>query len=114
VDQTKENVGRVGSSEPKRWLDDKKNIDRMFYVLCGTCAALVLADLGYHKHGHFDFENWIGFHFFYGFAVFAFVVFVGTNLRTFLMRDEDYYAPEREPTPGGKPPSGEQEDSAHG
>lgn len=89
------------TNEPKRWLDNKKNIDLMFYALCVTCVLLVLADLGYHKHGHFDFEQLPGFHFFYGFGVFAFVVFVGTNLRKVLMRDEDYYAPEREPTPGG-------------
>jgi len=105
-------MSQTPANEPTRWLDEKKNVDKLYYALVGTCVLLVGADFAYHKHGHFDFEQWIGFHFFYGFAVFAFVVFVGTNLRRVLMRDEDYYAPEREPTPGGSSPDGE--GSAHG
>lgn len=89
-------------AEKGSWLEQKENIDRMFYGLVATCVGLALADFAYHKHGHFDVEQLPGFHGFYGFAVFCFVVFVGVQLRRVLMRGEDYYAPEREPTPGGR------------
>lgn len=107
-------MSKTPANEPKRWLDEKSNIDKLYYALVAVCVGLVVADFAYHKHGHFDFEQWYGFHFFYGFAVFAFVVFVGTNLRKVLMRDEDYYAPEREPTPGGTQRGEAGEGKAHG
>ncbi len=88
--------------EQLSWLERKRNIDRMFYGLVAICLGLALADLAYHKHTYFDLEKIPGFHGLYGFAVFCFAVFAGSLLRRGLMRGEDYYAPEREPTPGGE------------
>ena len=81
-----------------RWLDNPKNIERLWRAVCVSCVLLVLADLFYNKHGHYDFEGLIGFHGIFGFIAFVFVVLAGTRMRDFLMRDEDYYAehpPER-------------------
>ncbi len=78
-------------NERKRWLDEPKNVNRIYYVLLAVCVLLVLADLAYHKHAHFGFEGWFGFYGFYGFAVFIFVVLAGKELRKVLMRGEDYY-----------------------
>ena len=79
------------SAEPLRWLDHKKNVDKVFYVLCGLCAAVVLADLGYDKHGHFAFENIIGFNAAFGFIAYVGLILISKQLRKWLMRDESYY-----------------------
>jgi len=67
------------------------NATRLYYGLIVVCVLLTLADLTYHKHGHFSWETLFGFHGFYGFVVFVFIVFAGKLLRRLLMRDEDYY-----------------------
>ena len=77
--------------EAPRWLDDKKNIDKIWYALCAVCALLVAADFLYHKHAHFPVEEFPGFHAAFGFAFFTLVVLSGAPLRRLLMRDEDYY-----------------------
>lgn len=77
--------------EKAYWLDNPKNVDRIFYALCTACAALVLADFAYHKHGHFDFEEMTGFHGLFGFGAYVGLVLSATQLRRVLKRDEDYY-----------------------
>jgi len=77
--------------EKQRWLDESRNVTGLFRLLVAVCVLLVLADLLFDKHGHFDFENIFGFHAFFGFAVFIFIVLAGKYLRKFLMRKEDYY-----------------------
>ena len=47
--------------------------------------------LFYDKHGHFGFEEWIGFHGLFGFVTFFLAVLAGKHLRRVLMRKEDYY-----------------------
>ena len=78
------------------WIARPENTNTVFWLLVGTCVSLVVFDLFYHnfvhsKHGYFIFEQAIGFHAIYGFVAFLFVVTVGTRLRTFLQRPEDYY-----------------------
>jgi hypothetical protein len=80
-----------GSKEKPRWLDRKENVDKVFYALCAVCAAVVLADLGYHKHGHFGFENIIGFHAGFGFVAYVSLVTLAKGLRRLVKRPEDYY-----------------------
>ncbi|MDH5672496.1 MAG: hypothetical protein OEZ06_10130 [Myxococcales bacterium] len=76
---------------PHGVFDERKNIDRIFYALVGVCAAVVLADFAYEKHGHFDFENIPGAHAIFGFVAYVGLVLTATQLRKLLKRDEDYY-----------------------
>ncbi len=89
------NKGRA--DEAPRWLDDPRNVQRIVNVLCGTCVLLVLADLVYHKHVHYDFENWFGFYGFYGFVSCVVLVRAAVLMRRFLMRDEAHYEPVDDP-----------------
>ena len=77
--------------ERKYWLDDPRNVNRLYYGLVVVCALLVLADLLYRKHVHFGWEGWFGFYGFFGFTMFFLLVLAGGQLRKILMRDEDYY-----------------------
>ena len=73
------------------WLDDPRNVDKIVYTLCAICAVLMLLDFFYHKHAHFEFENWFGFYAWYGFIMCVGLVLGAKWMRTFLKRDEDYY-----------------------
>ena len=77
--------------EKRRWLDERKNVAKVFYALVVICALLAAADLGYHKHAHFPFEGWFDFHAWFGFLAYVGLVLTATQLRRFLKRDEDYY-----------------------
>ncbi|MDG1478342.1 MAG: hypothetical protein P8R54_02070 [Myxococcota bacterium] len=88
----------VPENEDPRWLDDPANVEKIWRLVCVSCILLTLADLGYHKHGHYAFEGLIGFHGIFGFIAFIFVVLAGTWMREHLMRDEDYYD-EQPPAP---------------
>ena len=73
------------------WLDDMRNVHKLFWVLVATCGLLFLADFFYEKHVIFAFENWIGFFGLFGFFMSFALVLVARELRKVLMRDEDYY-----------------------
>ena len=77
--------------ERKYWLDGRRNVDKIFYGLTLVCAGLFLADLFYHKHVNFAFENWFGFFAWYGFVCCVALVLLATQMRKWLKRDEDYY-----------------------
>ena len=73
------------------WLDDKTNRAKILWVLVAVCAGLIIADLFYHKHVVYDFENWFGFYGLFGFFLPVVLVLLAQALRKILMRDEDYY-----------------------
>ena len=73
------------------WLDDMRNVHKLFWALVVVCALLFLSDAFYHKHVVFGFENWFGFFGLFGFFVSFALVLAARELRKFLMRDEDYY-----------------------
>ena len=86
------------SSEKKYWLDEKRNVNKIVYSLYAICALLVAADLLYHKHIHFEFENgkynfeeWFGFFGFFGFIACVGLVLAAKLLRVIVKRGEDYY-----------------------
>ena len=79
------------NSSKKYWLDDSRNVNKIVYSLYIVCALLVLADLLYDKHAHFDFENWFGFSGFFGFVACVALVLTAKLLRVVLKREEDYY-----------------------
>jgi hypothetical protein len=78
-------------SERERWLDRPRNVTRLVYLLYGTCALLLLADLFYEKHVHFAFERWLGFFALFGFVAYVGIVMSAKLLRRLVRRTEDYY-----------------------
>jgi len=79
------------SKEKEYWLDNPGNVNKIVWALCISCGLLVLADLFYHKHTHFNFEGWFGFYGFYGFVACVGLVVAAKQLRKIVMREEDYY-----------------------
>ncbi len=90
------------------WFDNPKNVDRVVYLTYAICALFVVGDLlwfGLHfgemnlwggishhaKHGHYPFEELLGFHAIYGFISCVVLVLAATQLRKVIMREEDYY-----------------------
>lgn len=85
-------MAQLPPGESPRWLDDRRNVDRVFYLLLAACGAVVAVDLGaYHKHGHFDFENYPAFHAIFGFVAYVGLITLAKGLRKLVMRPEDYY-----------------------
>jgi hypothetical protein len=81
-------------SERKRWLDEPKNVDRVFYAVCALCALVALLDVGgwiYHKEAHYPAERLWNFHGFYGFVACWVLVLAAKQLRKLVMRKEDFY-----------------------
>jgi len=73
------------------WLDDPRNIDKIWYGLIAVCVALFFADFLYEKHPYFSIEHLPNFYGFYGFVACIILVLAAAQLRKVLMRDEDYY-----------------------
>lgn len=78
-------------SEKKYLFDDPKNIKRALHILYGCCALLLVLDFVIHRHISHSWENLWGFYPLYGFVGCIMLVLVATWMRTFLMRDENYY-----------------------
>lgn len=79
------------NGEKKYWLDDPKNVMKIVHALVAVCVILVVLDLFYDKHAHFDAENWFGFYGFYGFVCCVGLVLTAKELRRLVMRPEDFY-----------------------
>jgi hypothetical protein len=73
------------------WLDDKRNVDKVWYGVVAICALLFLADAFYEKHVEFQVEHWFGFYGIYGFVGCVFLVLSAKVLRKIVMRSEDFY-----------------------
>lgn len=81
----------MSGEDRKYWLDEPGNVKRIIWALFAVCAALFLADAFYHKHSHFEAENFFGFYAIFGFVVCVALVLAAKGMRVFLMRSEDYY-----------------------
>lgn len=74
-----------------RWLDRPGSVDAIIRLLIVVCVGTVVYDFFVHKHGHWHFQEWIGFDAVFGFVSFVGIVLAGKWMRGFLMRSEDYY-----------------------
>ncbi len=79
------------NDEKRYWLDDKRNVDKIWYGVVAICALLFLADAFYEKHVEFQVEYWFGFYGIYGFVGCVFLVLSARVLRKIVMRSEDFY-----------------------
>lgn len=81
----------------KRFLDKRKNVDRLwrwFVIGCAMVAAidmLGLIEVLYHRHASLFVEGLPGFYAAWGFAGIALLIFLAKLLRRIVMRPEDYY-----------------------
>lgn len=73
------------------WLDRKENVTKVYWGVWGLCALLLAIEPLVHKHGDFSFENWFGFHGWYGLVACIALVLAAKALRVILHRPEDYY-----------------------
>ena len=73
------------------WLDDKRNVTKIYIGVWIACALLLVAEIFVHLHGHFEVENLFGFYGFFGFVGCVGLVLGAKVMRVVLMREEDYY-----------------------
>lgn len=81
----------MSKPDKEYWLDKSHNIKKLIYALYLVCATLIILDFFYEKHGHFEFEHWLGFYAWYGFLSYVGLIFLAKGLRRLLKRNEDYY-----------------------
>lgn len=79
------------AGERERWLDRKENVDKVYWGVWVLCALLLAIEPLVHKHGEFAFENWFGFHGWYGLIACVALVLAAKALRVVLKRPEDFY-----------------------
>lgn len=77
--------------ERRRWLDERRNVDKIYYALLLICAGLFLADFFYDKHAKFRREDVFGFYGLYGFIACVGLALAAKEIRKLLKRPEDYY-----------------------
>ncbi len=73
------------------WLDQPENVNLLIKILIVVAVGVTLADFGYHKHGHFGFQEWFAFDAVFGFIAYVGLVNTAKLFRKLVMRDEDYY-----------------------
>ena len=81
----------MSGEDRKYWLDEPGNVKKIIWALVAVCTGLFLADALYHKHSHFEAENFFGFYAIFGFVVCVALVLAAKGMRVILMRSEDYY-----------------------
>lgn len=82
------------AAQRKYWLDDPRNVNKVFWGVCVLCALVALLDVGgffYDKHAHYAYERVWNFYGLYGFVSCWLLVLVAKRLRKLVMRKEDFY-----------------------
>ena len=78
-------------AEKRWWLDEPRNVRKLVWLLAIVCALLLAVDLVYHRHGVFEWEEWLASYAVFGFLAGTAVVLGAKELRKLIKRDEDYY-----------------------
>lgn len=79
------------NSDNPGFFDKPENIKRILRVFYAICALLVALDFFIHRHTYHPLEELYAFYPVYGFVGCVVLVLIAKWMRTFLMRDEDYY-----------------------
>ena len=75
----------------KHWLDEPRNVRRLWRGFLVVLALTVLAELAVELHPHFEVEGLFGFHAAYGFLACLAMILVAKGLGLLLKRPDDYY-----------------------
>ena len=78
-------------NEKSYFFDNPDNVKRVLQLFYVCCVVLLLLELVIHRHVLHSWENLFGFYPLYGFVGCVILVLIAKWMRTFLMRDEDYY-----------------------
>jgi hypothetical protein len=73
------------------WLDEPRNVTKLYRALWGIGLLLVLFDLAVHRHAEAGFDGLFAFYGLYGFVACVALVLAAKLLRRAVMRGEDYY-----------------------
>ncbi len=80
------------SEQQKHLFDEPKNVTRLLRILYIICTLLFILDFIIPRHASNPLEKIWGFYALYGFIGCVVLVLVAKWMRTFLMRDENYYS----------------------
>jgi hypothetical protein len=78
-------------TEKQHLFDNPNNIRRVLSLLYVVCILLFILDFFVHRHLMHRWEGLLGFYAVYGFVGCVVLVLIAKWMRTFLMREEDYY-----------------------
>jgi uncharacterized membrane protein len=84
-------MSETPKDERRYWLDEPRNVAKIFLGLVAICVVLLVADFFYDKHAKFAIEAVFGFYGIFGFVCCIFLVLAAKELRKLLKRPEDYY-----------------------
>lgn len=73
------------------WLDEPRNLKRLWRGFLALLALVVLAELIINLHPHFEIESLPAFHAAYGFLACAAMIFAAKAIGTLLKRPDTYY-----------------------
>jgi hypothetical protein len=73
------------------WLDEPRNVKRLWRGFLVVLALTVLAQLVVHLHPHFEIESVFGFYAWFGFLACAAMIVVAKLLALLLKRSDTYY-----------------------
>ena len=73
------------------WLDQPRNVKRLWRGFLVVLALTVLAELAVQLHPHFGIESVFGFHAWFGLAACAAMIVVAKALALLLKRADTYY-----------------------
>ena len=79
------------TSETSHWLDEPRNVKRLWRGFLVVLALTVLAELLVSLHPHFGIESLFGFHAVFGFLACAAMIVVARVVALLLKRPDTYY-----------------------
>ena len=76
----------------EHWLDDPRNVKKLWRGFLVVLALTVIAGFFVDLHPHFEIESWLGFNAAYGFITCMLMIVGAKALAIFLKRPDNYYA----------------------
>ena len=78
-------------SAPSHWLDEPRNVKRLWRGFLALLALTAAAELAVALHPHFAIEALFGFNALYGFGACAVMIIAAKGIGLLLKRRDSYY-----------------------